>query len=76
MELCSGDNAEILNDYLKQSKLKIEGFGVFPNSKEVITVVLSSFMGSLGDWAAYRARAIVNARLHRRIDHLRSRQNF
>jgi hypothetical protein len=52
LELCTGENAEIIHDHLKQSNLKIEGFGVDPNSKEAVTVVVSSFTGSLGDWAA------------------------
>ena len=42
IELCSGENAEVLHDHLKQSKLKVKGFGVDPNSKEVVTVVVSS----------------------------------
>jgi hypothetical protein len=52
LELCNGENPEILHDHLKQSKLKVKGFGVDPNSKEVGTVVASSFTGSLGNWAA------------------------
>jgi hypothetical protein len=51
MELCTGENAEILHDHLKQSKLKVKGFGVDPNSRDVDTVVVSSFTGSLGNWA-------------------------
>jgi len=51
MELCTGENAEILHDHLKQSKLKVKGFGVDPNSKEVVTVVVSAFTGPLGNWA-------------------------
>ena len=35
-----------------QSKLKVKGFGVDPNSKEVVTVVVSSVTGSLGNWVA------------------------
>ena len=35
-----------------QSKLKVKGFGVDPNSKEAVTVVVSSFAGSLGNWVA------------------------
>ena len=51
-ELCTGENAEILHDHLKQSKLKVKGFGVDPNSREVVTVVVFYFTGSLGNWAA------------------------
>ena len=37
---------------MKQSKLKVKGFGVDPNSKEAATVVVSSFTASLGNWDA------------------------
>jgi hypothetical protein len=44
---------------LKQSKLKIiKGFGVEPNSREVVIVVVSSFTGQLGNWAAIQADEI------------------
>jgi hypothetical protein len=39
-------------------KLKVKGFGVDPNSKEADTVVVSSFTGSLGNWAAVHADEI------------------
>ena len=52
LELCSGENAEVLHDHLKQSKLKVKRFGVDPNSKEVVKVVVSPLRGSLGIWAA------------------------
>jgi hypothetical protein len=52
LELCSGENSEVLHDHLKQSKLKVKGFGIDLNSKEAVTVVVSSFTGSLGNWAA------------------------
>jgi hypothetical protein len=58
LKLCSGENAEVLHDHLKQSKLKVKGFGVYPNSKEVVTLVVSSFTGSLGNWAADHADEI------------------
>ncbi len=58
LELCNGENLEILHDHLKQSKLKVKGFGVDPNSKEAVTVVVSSFTGSLGNWAADHADEI------------------
>ena len=45
LELCTGENQEILHDHLKQSKLKVKGFGVYPYSKEVVTVVVSSLRG-------------------------------
>ena len=49
LELCNGENPEILYDHLKQSKLQVKGFRVDPNSKEVVMVIVSSFTGSLGD---------------------------
>ena len=52
LELRSGKNAEVLRDHLKQLKLKMKGFGVDHNAQEVVTVVVSSFTGSLGNWAA------------------------
>ena len=45
-------------DHFKQSKLKVTGFGVYPNSREVVTVVVSSFTESLGNWAADHANEI------------------
>ena len=50
--LCTGENVEILHDHLKQSKFQVKAFGVDPNYKEAVTVVVSSFAGSLGNWAA------------------------
>jgi hypothetical protein len=39
-------------------KLKVRGFGVDPNSREAVTVVVSSFTGSLGYWDAVHADEI------------------
>ena len=36
----------------------MNGFGVDPNSREAVTVVVSSFTGSLGNWAADHADEI------------------
>ncbi len=55
LELCNGEDSEVLHDHLKQSKLKVKGFGVDPNSKEAVKIVVSSFTGSLGNWAANHA---------------------
>jgi hypothetical protein len=52
LELCYVQNSEVLHDHLTQSKFKVNGFGVNPNSKEAVTVVVSSFTGSLGNWVA------------------------
>ncbi len=40
---CFGENAEALYSHLKKTKLKIKGFVIEPNSREIDTVVLSSF---------------------------------
>ena len=45
LENCTGENAEVFHNHFKQSKLKIKGFGIDPNSKEVVTVIVSSFTG-------------------------------
>ncbi len=49
---CTGEDAEELHDTLKQSKLKVKGFDIDPDSREVVTVIVSSFTGKLGHWAA------------------------
>ncbi len=52
IKYCTGENAEDLHDNLKQSKLKVKGFGIDPNSREAVIIVVSSFTGQLGNWAA------------------------
>jgi hypothetical protein len=46
---CTGEDAEELHDTLKHSKLKVKGFGIDPNSREVVTVVVSFFTRKLGN---------------------------
>jgi len=58
LELCTGENAENFHDHLKHSKLKVKGFGVDLNSREAVTAVVSSFTGTLGNWAADHADEI------------------
>jgi hypothetical protein len=58
LEHCSGENAEKLHNHLKHSKLKIKGFGIDPNSREAITVVVSSFTEHLGNRATDHADEI------------------
>ena len=58
LEHCSGENAEILHIHFKQSKLIIKEFGVDLNSRVVVIVVVSSFTGQLGNWAADHANDI------------------
>jgi len=42
LEHCSGENAEVLENHSKQSKSKIKGLEVEPNSRETVIVVVSS----------------------------------
>jgi hypothetical protein len=58
LEHSCGENAKKLHNHLKQSKLKIKGLGIDSNSREVVTVAMSSFTGHLGNWAAYHADEI------------------
>ncbi len=55
---CTGEDAEKLHDTLKQSQLKVKGLEIDPNSREVVTVVMSSFTVQLGNWAADHAKEI------------------
>jgi hypothetical protein len=41
-----------LNNHLKQSRLKIKGFGINPDSNQVVVVTVSSFTSKLGNWAS------------------------
>jgi hypothetical protein len=59
LEHCSGENAEKIYNRLKHSKLKIKGFRIDPNSHEVVTVIVLSFTGHLGNLAAYHADEIL-----------------
>ena len=58
LEHCSGENAEVLHNHLKQQMLEIKEFGVEPNSREAITVVVSSFTGYSSNLVAYHADEI------------------
>ncbi len=58
LEHCTGEDAEELHDTLKQSKLKVKGFGIDPNPRESVTVVVSTFTGHLGNWDADHAEDI------------------
>ncbi len=41
-----------MNNHLKQSRLKIKGFGINPDSNQVVVVTVSSFTSKLGNWAS------------------------
>ncbi len=41
-----------MNNHLKQSRLKIQGFGINFDSNQVVVVLVSSFTGKLGNWAS------------------------
>jgi hypothetical protein len=58
LEYCSGENAEVLHNHLKQSKSKNKGSSVEPNYREDVTVVVSSYTGQLGNWVANHADEI------------------
>ena len=60
LEHCSGENAEKLYNHLKQHKLKINCFEMDPNSRQAVTVVVSSFTGHLSYWPADHADEILN----------------
>ncbi len=55
LEHCASENAEALHDHLKQLKRIIKRFGIDPNSREVVTIVVSFFTGQLGNWAVVHA---------------------
>jgi hypothetical protein len=59
LEHCSGENAEVLDNPLKHSKIKIDGFGVEPNSREVIAFVVSSYTRQLLNWNVDHADEIL-----------------
>jgi hypothetical protein len=58
LEHCSGENAEKLHNHSKQFKLKIKGFGIDPNSREAVTIIVSSLTGNSGNWVADHADEI------------------
>jgi len=48
LEHCTCKNAEVLHDNFQHFKFKIEIFGIGPNSREAVTVVVLSFTCKLG----------------------------
>jgi hypothetical protein len=52
MEHCNGEDSVKLNNHLKQSRLKIQGFGINPDSNQAVVILVSSFTGKLGNWAS------------------------
>ncbi len=52
MEHCNGEDTIKLNKHLKQSKIKIQGFGINPNSNQAVVVLVSSFTCKLGNWTS------------------------
>jgi hypothetical protein len=56
LEHCTGESIEVLHYHLKQSKLEVDGFRIYPKYHVVVTVVVSSFMELLGNnWFANHA---------------------
>jgi len=58
MEHCNGEDSIKLNNHLKQSRLKIKGFGINPDSNQAIVVLVSSFIGKLDNWTSDRSAEI------------------
>ncbi len=52
IEHCNGEDSVKLNKHLKQSRLKIQGFGINPDTNQAVVVLVSSFTGKLGNWAS------------------------
>jgi len=52
MEHCNGEDSVKLNNHLKQSRLKIHGFGIDPDSNQAVVILVSSFTCKLGNLAA------------------------
>ena len=55
---CNGEDSIKLNNHLKQSKLKIQGFGINLDSNQAIVVLDSLFTGKFGNWASDRSAEI------------------
>jgi hypothetical protein len=60
MEHCNGEDSIKLNNHLKQSRLKIQGFGINPDSNQAVVVLVSSFTCKLGNWASDNSAEIYN----------------
>ncbi len=52
MEHCNGEDSIKMNNHLKQSKMKIQGFGIKPDSNRFVVVLVSLFTSKLGNWAS------------------------
>jgi hypothetical protein len=61
---CTGEDAEELHDTLKQSKLKVKGFGIDLYSREGVTVVVSSFAEKMDNWARRPRQSDFSVELH------------
>ncbi len=52
LEHRNGDDSTKLHSRFKQSRLKIRGFWINPNSEQDVVVLVSSFTWKLGNWAS------------------------
>ena len=43
LEHCNGEGSTKLHIHLQQSRLKVQGFGINPDSKQVVVALVSSF---------------------------------
>jgi len=72
LEHCNGDDLTKLHNHLKESRLKIQGFEINPDSKHVVVVLVSSFTGKLGNWASNHSTEIYElATVDDLIDYIR-----
>ncbi len=57
---------------MKQSKLKIQEFGINPDSNQAVVVLVSSFTCKLGNWASDHSAEIYDLKtLDELIDYVR-----
>ena len=72
LEHCNGEDSTKLHNHLKQLKSKIQGFGINPDSKQGVVVLVSSFTGKLGNWASDHSTEIYElATVDDLIDYIR-----
>jgi len=72
LEHCNGEDSTKLHNHSKHSRLKIQGFGINLDSKQVVVVLVSSFIGKLGNWASNHSTEIYDlATIDGLIDYIR-----
>ena len=72
LEYINKEDSTKLHNHLKQSRLKIREFGINPDSKQIVVVLVSSFTRKQGKWASYHSTEIYNiATVDDLIDYIR-----